>query len=301
MTRAEALKQLASANQRERLSAARVLSRLARSDDVAALKGALRVEPIPWIRSALEAGLARAVAAPAHEEAHAEVVPLISDDALAHDVYSRAVEELTDRFVHEFRPLVGLTRVHAQREIEDFETSHTNALLRRMQVLLQGIDTLGKASAAPKLRPTDLAAVVHEAAASCVEELRTSGADVPAPSMSGPDPLHVETDPDLLMLALRNGIKNALEASRDAADPIVITWDQSSVEYWVAVLDFGAGLPPDGRSLFAIGATTKDEHFGIGLAIVERVVSTLGGKASLESQLDGSTRFELRMTRGGAE
>lgn len=209
--------------------------------------------------------------------------------------YSRAVEDLTDRFVHEFRPLVGLTRVHAQREIDDFDSSETASLLRRMQVLLQGIDTLGKASSAPRLRIADLSGVVRDASASCVDELRGSGLMVPAPALDGDEPLEVRTDPELLTLALRNGIKNALEASAEASDPIVITWGRSSLEYWVAVLDFGAGLPPDGRSLFSIGATTKPQHFGIGLAIVERVVSALGGNATLESQSDGSTCFELRL------
>ena len=166
-----------------------------------------------------------------------------------------------------------------------------------MQALLRGIDTLGEAAAAPKLRPTDLSALVQDAAAACAEELRAEGIAVLTPSLAGPDMLDVVTDPDLLTLALRNGIKNALEASADSSEPIVISWDQSSIEFWIAILDFGVGLPPEGRSLFTIGSTTKSQHFGIGLAIVERVVSTLNGTATLESQSDGATRFELRISR----
>ncbi len=300
MTRAEALERLSSTNQRERLAAARVMSRLATREDLAALRAAIRTEPVPWIRSALDAAIARGVAAPSTEASAGDVEPLVSDETMANDIYSRAVEDLTDRFVHEFRPLVGLARVHAGREIEDFDSSETAALLRRMQVLLRGIDTLGKASTAPRLRKADLAGVVRDAAASCVDEVQGVGLTAPAPALAGDDPLEVNTDPELLTLALRNGIKNALEASAEASDPVVITWGRSSLEYWVAVLDFGTGLPPDGRSLFSIGSTTKPQHFGIGLAIVERVVAALGGNASLDSRPDGSTRFELRFSVEGA-
>jgi signal transduction histidine kinase len=297
MTRDEALRQLESASQRERLSAARTLSRLALQRDTPALQRALRVEAVPWIRSALESGLARAAASPEPAEADLDIPSLTTETSVAADVYSRAVEELTDRFVHEFRPLVGLARVHAQREVPNFETSQTAAQLRRMQTLLRGIDTLGMAAAAPKLRTVDLASIVREAAASCAEELRAEGHDDSDPSLDGPEPLWVYTDPDLLTLALRNGIKNALEASANTADPVVISWDQSSVEFWVAVLDFGVGLPPEGKALFSIGTTTKPQHFGIGLAIVERVASTLNGTPTLESLPNGATRFQLRCGR----
>jgi signal transduction histidine kinase len=301
MTRADALRGLTSLNQRERLSAARTLSRVATSGDIPALKRALRSEAVPWIRSALEAGLARAVAAPGHPETNADLAPLATDDALAAEVYSRAVEELTDRFVHEFRPLVGLARVHANHEITDFETSQTGAVLRRMQALLRGIDTLGKAAAAPKVKTFDLGTVVREAARSCVDELATLGDPVVGPSFDGQEPLAVESDPDLLMLAIRNGIRNALEASAGIDQPVVIAWGQSDVDFWVSVLDFGIGLPTEGKALFAIGSTTKPEHFGIGLAIVERVAATLGGIITLESLPDGTTRFELRVKRPAAQ
>jgi signal transduction histidine kinase len=138
---------------------------------------------------------------------------------------------------------------------------------------------------------------VRDAANSSIEELRADGVETPAVAFDGPETLQVMTDPDLLTLALRNGIRNALEASLEASDPVVVSWDQSSVEFWVAVLDFGIGLPPEGKALFDIGSTTKPQHLGIGLAIVEQVASTLNAIPSLESLPDGATRFQLTIKR----
>lgn len=84
MTKAEALEQLSSSSQRERLAAARVMSRLATRDDVAALRAAIRNETVPWIRTALDVAIAHAVAAPSAEPSADEgEPPPLSDETLS--------------------------------------------------------------------------------------------------------------------------------------------------------------------------------------------------------------------------
>ena len=56
----------------------------------------------------------------------------------------------------------------------------------------------------------------------------------------------VTSDPTLVRLAVCNGIRNAIEAVAAAnlaePHPIVITWGETDIDYWVAVLDRGVGI-----------------------------------------------------------
>ena len=299
MNRAEARQLLEQGTQRERLTAARVLSRIASEEDLPRLKRALRTERVPWIRSALEAGVARATVTTEAASSQVDIAPLSTEEALASEVYARATEELTDRFVHELRPLVGMARVHASREIPDFETSKTASALGQIQALLRGFDTLGRAAASPRVTECDVAALIRESVSTCQAELATGGIAVSPPALDGPEPLLTVTDPDLLSFAFRNGLKNAFEASKGTIEPVVVTWGQSQAEYWISVLDYGDGLPADRSGLFTLGATTKNHHLGMGLTIAQRAMVTLGGTISLDSQPNGSTRFELKCPRLG--
>jgi signal transduction histidine kinase len=297
MNRVEALELLDAKSQSDRLAAARGLSRMATEADLPRLKTALRAERIPWIRSALEASVARAAVGSSAPVETVDVPRLATEDAIASEVYARATEELTDRFVHEIRPLLGLARVYASREIKGYVNSKTASVLTQMQEALRAIDTLGRAAAAPKMSEFDVAELVREVASNCEAELESGGTTGTSPSLDGPDPLLTSTDRDLVGIALRNGIRNAFEASASTSEPVVVSWGQSSSELWIAVLDFGEGLSSDSSGLFTLGTTTKDEHLGMGLAIAERAVATLGGTLSLAAQPDRSTRFELLLPR----
>jgi len=294
---AEALGLLRTGTQRERLAAARALSRIAEANDLAALKSALRAEKVPWIRSALESGIARAAGAPSERVEEFDGAPLTSDDELAAEVYARATEELTDRFVHEVRPLLGLARLYASQEIPDYERSKTSAALTQLQDLLTAIDTLGRVSASPRFAEVDLSTLLTEIASACADEIAGAGFPVREPLLDGPSPTYVRTDRDLLCVAFRNGLRNAIEASISCVEPVVISWGQSKSEYWISILDFGDGVPVDIPGVFEIGSTSKDNHLGMGLAIAQRAVATLGGSVVLDSVADGATRFDLKVPR----
>jgi two-component system CitB family sensor kinase len=56
----------------------------------------------------------------------------------------------------------------------------------------------------------------------------------------------------------------------------------------IAVTDAGAGVPPD-HELFERGVTTKDGHHGLGLALVQEVVTAAMGSIDVERHTDGTT------------
>ena len=63
----------------------------------------------------------------------------------------------------------------------------------------------------------------------------------------------------------------------------------------LTVADDGPGLSPDQRArLFTPGFTTKAEGSGLGLVIVERIVSEHGGRIDVRSEPGAGTTFHLR-------
>jgi signal transduction histidine kinase len=300
MNLAEALDSLEHGSQRERLEAARWLARSATASDLPELRKALRIERLPWIRSALEASVARASLRGIPLPQELDLAPLTSEEALTAEIYARATEELTDRFVHELRPLLGLARVWAEREIPEYEASETAAVLAQMQDLLRAVDTLGRAAASPKTVEFDLAQIVQEIVTTCNAEFSQKRADHPATLLEGPEPLITATDPDLLALAVRNGIRNAIEASSSSREPVLVTWGQSNTDLWVAVLDAGDGLRLELAEAMSPGTSTKSEHLGMGLAIARQAMSSLSGTILLESTSDALTRFEVSCPRGAS-
>lgn len=112
----------------------------------------------------------------------------------------------------------------------------------------------------------------------------------------------VNADGGLVELAVRVALRNACEAVRElgcvhAADaPIVIAWDTTDTDIWVAVIDRGTGIAPGLLDPFEFAATTKDEgvHFGVGLALARRAAQSLGGTAAIRSDGPRGITFTLR-------
>jgi signal transduction histidine kinase len=57
----------------------------------------------------------------------------------------------------------------------------------------------------------------------------------------------------------------------------------------IAVTDSGTGVPPDVASLFERGVTTKDDHRGLGLALVREAVEAAMGTIDVERHAEGTT------------
>jgi sensor histidine kinase regulating citrate/malate metabolism len=123
----------------------------------------------------------------------------------------------------------------------------------------------------------------------------------PEVSLVGPKPMIVTSDPTLVRLAVYNGLRNALEAVApavpDEPDPIVITWGETDIDYWIAILDRGAGIVGPLEAAFEIGKSTKKGHSGFGLAIARQAIETLGGSVLLAPAAQGGARYEARWER----
>ncbi|WP_157556788.1 sensor histidine kinase [Nocardia acidivorans] len=102
------------------------------------------------------------------------------------------------------------------------------------------------------------------------------------------EPTVVQADPDLLALAVRNLIDNALV---HGGTPVEIT----VAEHAVTVRDHGPGLDPDLADPFAHGSTGAGGRHGIGLSLVQWVARAHSGSVALGSAPDGGTIATLTL------
>ncbi len=75
---------------------------------------------------------------------------------------------------------------------------------------------------------------------------------------------------------------------------MTISWGDSDVDYWLAVLDHGAGLTGPIETAFEIGNSTKKDHIGFGLAIARQAVETMIGSLTLEPAKHGGALYTAR-------
>jgi signal transduction histidine kinase len=117
--------------------------------------------------------------------------------------------------------------------------------------------------------------------------------------VSGAGGALVIADGDALARALDNLLRNAVEASPEAATVTAAVLDDGAAVR-VQVRDGGAGVPA-GRAgeLFEPFFTTKAEGTGLGLAISRAIARAHGGDVVYAREGD-VTRFELSLTRGAA-
>jgi len=291
MDKQAALELLARGNARQRLDAARALLYLADPGDAQILRAALRDEAVPWVRSALGSAL-ETLDLPVRPSAPPEFG---AEDDVIDDVYMRAMKDISLRLIHELRPLLGKALLFAEQEFGEFDKSKTRLELERLGDALAAIEQLGRAATPPVLSEVNLRAVAQNAVDSCV------GGRATLVDIAGPDDAVVASDRGLLEMIMRNAISNALDAvelhdaATGGAGRVTVTWGKTDRDYWMSVLDDGAGVSGSSNQLFETGVTTKAGHFGMGLATARTAAISLRGTATLGSGQSGGALFQLRI------
>lgn len=291
MTRKEALEKLSASSEHNRLKAARFLARNNNPSDLQILRDALRSETVSYVRAGLNLAIKRVShsASPADEDALEEIE--IPPDVLA-QIRNKVTEEVTGQLLHEIASPVGLIASAAAREIPTYEHSRTKSHVDTLKRIFEAIEKLKYAAAVPRPDEFDLAELLAELV------LEAVGSGPVEVSLHGTKPMLITSDRALLRLAVSNGMRNAVEAVTGAPDdephPIIVTWGETDVDYWIAVLDRGPGVVGPAEPAFGIGKTNKKGHSGFGLAIARQAIETLGGACTLQPATDGGARFEVR-------
>lgn len=295
MTREEALQLLDAGPTHERLKAARLLARSAQAGDFAALRRARQTETVSYVKTSLDRAINRLSNLPP------TIAPDPSDEfdvpeQFKRQIKSQAVEWIAGLLLHEIASPIGLVKRSASREVSDYDNSRTKRHLDNIERVFEAIEQLKGAAAVPRPEQFDLAELLSDIVNAEAPNGRASEI-----SLVGPKPMMVTTDPALVRLVVCNGIRNALEAvalsGNSGSHPIIITWGETDVDYWVSVLDRGAGIVGPAESAFEIGKSTKQGHSGFGLAIARQAIETLGGTVSLDPATDGGARYQARWER----
>ena len=137
--------------------------------------------------------------------------------------------------------------------------------------------------------PLDLVALVdHTVAAECGDDASIQISSTPCPP--------VRADADRLRQVLINLLRNARQAAPPGS-PVHVRCAPAEGK-WVEVVISNGGEPISAEALervFEPFFTSKSRGTGLGLPIVQRIVSAHGGEISLESDRDNGTRAILRL------
>jgi two-component system NtrC family sensor kinase len=114
----------------------------------------------------------------------------------------------------------------------------------------------------------------------------------------------IESDRGQLQQVFLNFINNAMDATTNDEDEsyqaeiIICTWQKDEETVAVKICDNGCGIPPDKlKRIFEPFFTTKarGKGTGLGLSITYGIIDKLGGKISVESEVNQGTAFTIEL------
>lgn len=209
-----------------------------------------------------------------------------------------ALGEMSRGLAHEVRNSLG-TLVGLQRLLAADADTTSDAQGRYLGMMQKEIQDLNRIVTdfldftrpiALRPEPVDCASVIER----CIEEITVQlperANDVGVEGEFG----EVAGDELLLRQAFFNLIKNGLEAGQAVTVRVSGLVDRSAAELVVRVRDTGCGIAPDDiEKIFIPFYTTKEDGYGIGLALVKKIVLAHNGRIEVESAVDGGTEFQV--------
>jgi len=201
-----------------------------------------------------------------------------------------AWSEVARRIAHQIKNPLTPIRLAAERmarhlerdspELGEVVTQGSRAIVEHVQAMQEMVDSFSRYAKMPPLarRPVKIGELAGQAVAlyqGVREGLRVGLVD-------GSGGREVLLDPDQFRQVLTNLIDNAVEASPPGgAVTVGIGWEGD--EAVVTVSDEGSGLKVDDPDLlFQPFYSTKGRGSGVGLAMVQRIVTDHGGTVRLE-------------------
>ncbi|MFI5165960.1 MAG: ATP-binding protein [Thermoanaerobaculales bacterium] len=214
-----------------------------------------------------------------------------------------AWSEVARRIAHQIKNPLTPIRLAAERmarhwerhspELDEVVPSGCRAIVEHVQAMQEMVDAFSRYAKLPPLarRPVCLGEVAAQAVA-LYQGVR-EGLTVRLEDTSNGRELLL--DPEQFRQVLTNLIDNAVEASLERGAVVVsVGWEED--EAVVVVADQGKGLPPgDAELMFQPFYSTKGRGSGVGLAIVQRIVTDHGGTVRLEANPPRGVRAVVRI------
>jgi signal transduction histidine kinase len=171
--------------------------------------------------------------------------------------------------------------------------------VERLERVSRRFELIGKP---PDLRPTSLRAVVNELEEYFRPRLPRLGHGVRLRTRVAANAPHVRANRVLLVWALENIVKNAIDALGGRGGVVTIIAHGANDALHVHVLDDGPGIDPAIRDrIFETGVSTKSGGWGVGLALAHRIIEHVhGGRILARNRRRGGAAFDITLPVDGA-
>jgi signal transduction histidine kinase len=145
----------------------------------------------------------------------------------------------------------------------------------------------------PRREPEDLVAVVRDAVEFARRELAQAAIELHVALPDGA--LEASVDENQIRQALLNLIRNAREAMPQGGR-LAVTLERIGDDARLRISDTGAGISADDvGKIFDPFFSTKDKGTGLGLALVQQIVSDHGGRIEVETGERAGTTFAVTL------
>ena len=295
----EAYTKLKSTTLSERLFAARYFAKNATSNDRLKLTEAKNLEESTWVINSLETAIERAsdIAIPkVAKNKSVSKIEIPIQDSSSNDKYlhAKAVEEVSGTILHEFGNVIASILIDGPLEFDNYNGSNTCKQVNQLALLIGAIKELKKVSTTPTFTEFNISTLIDD-----ILHLTRTQCDGIEIRLGGEIPFMVRADYGQLLIAVTNGLRNAIDAvnspeSRDLK--IVINWGKAGSENFLVILDTGLGFKGDPQDAFKMGRSSKDGHIGFGLTTAKQAIELIDGTINVSNTADGAC-FEVRWSR----
>jgi len=227
-----------------------------------------------------------------------------SHEALARAERRAAWQDIARAIAHEIKNPLTPMRLTTQRLRERFTDNRQRfeeSFMRSTDMVLAEIDRLERLAnafstfakmPAPVLAPMDVRGVVSDMGELFAAEREQGRLELLLPE----HPVPIMGDREQLKQALLNLVKNGLEAIGAEGGKVTVSLATARDEVLIEVRDTGPGIPHEMlKSLFRPYVSTKPGGSGIGLAVVDRVITDHQGRVVARNAAPYGAIFEVRL------
>jgi two-component system sensor histidine kinase HydH len=230
---------------------------------------------------------------------------LESQERLLRSERFAAVGEAAAYVSHEIKnPLMVIGGLASQVERRHSEDPASQEKLRIIQTEVKRLESfLGELRdflrpAQPSKKEVNVNQVIREVEALMGDALEEKG--VVLEERLDPNLPAVGADPNQIKQVLLNLLKNAAEATEEQGKILVSSGVQDS-QVWFAVKDTGKGMSEDVlEKIFHPFFTTKDRGTGLGLAVINKIITDHHGTITVDSVAGQGSTFTIRIPQKGA-
>jgi signal transduction histidine kinase len=149
----------------------------------------------------------------------------------------------------------------------------------------------------PVLKPVAVQELLDELERYLRPRLPRMGSGVELRTRAAPGLPPLRANPVLLVWALENLLKNALDALAGRGGRILVVAAPDGDRVRIVVADDGPGIPAAVRArVFEPGVSTKSAGWGVGLSLTRRIVERVhGGRITVRPRRSGGTIFDIRL------